>query len=566
MKKLNVQEQKETDKLFATSTDALKSLYSSKIKPLEQLTKFGDFFSPTLTDADIAAKPMILLLGQYSTGKTSFINYLLEKPFVGSNVAVEPSTDRFNAVMHGTDDRILPGNIVCVQSQDYPFKGLEKFGNGFMGRFQCSLSNAPILEKVSFIDTPGVLNIITHGGNEGKKVGRSYDFPQIVEWFAERSDMILLLFDAHKLDISDEYREAITKLKGHDEKIRIVLNKADNINAQQLLRVYGGLMWSLGRVITTPEVKKVTIGSFWSGPLQNKETENLLYSEMVDLIKDILLLPKNGAIRKVNDLVKRSRLVKVHALILNHLRSEMPVFGKEKKQAELIANLDKEFQKISLISRIPMGDFPDVDHYRTVLKVHDFTKFPKINEKMLAQLNEVLAVDFPNLLSRFPIDGTHKPSAYELNPFALDEVDENVRWTLFENVDISAFAPLFNSLNPIDGKVQGQVAKGPLFQSGLPNNVLAHIWRLSDVDRDGKMDIEEFALAMHLVNVKLKGYELPETLPTTLIPFSKRGGMFGSNPNSSSYQTILSQPQQQQQQYQQQFINNYEQQQQQQQQ
>ena len=34
----------------------------------------------------------------------------------------------------------------------------------------------------------------------------SYDFSGVVEWFAERVDRILLLFDAHKLDISDEFR------------------------------------------------------------------------------------------------------------------------------------------------------------------------------------------------------------------------------------------------------------------------------------------------------------------------------------------------------------------------
>jgi len=68
-------------------------------------------------------------------------------------------------------------------------------------------------------------------------MGRSYDFVSVCKWFAERADMILLLFDAHKLDISDEFRSVIGTLKGQDEKIRVVLNKADMINSQQLMRV-----------------------------------------------------------------------------------------------------------------------------------------------------------------------------------------------------------------------------------------------------------------------------------------------------------------------------------------
>jgi hypothetical protein len=40
------------------------------------------------------------------------------------------------------------------------------------------------------------------------------------EWFAERVDRILLLFDAHKLDISDEFKRSIEALRGHDDKIR----------------------------------------------------------------------------------------------------------------------------------------------------------------------------------------------------------------------------------------------------------------------------------------------------------------------------------------------------------
>ncbi len=45
---------------------------------------------------------------------------------------------------------------------------------------------------------------------------------------------------------------------------------------------------------------------------------------------------------------------------------------------------------------------------------------------------------------------------------------------------------IFDTLNPIDGKVSGSAAKGEMIKSKLPNNVLGKIWKLSDVDKDGK--------------------------------------------------------------------------------
>ena len=50
--------------------EQLKVMYKQKILPLEKDYKFEDFHSPGMTDTDFDAKPMVLLIGQYSTGST----------------------------------------------------------------------------------------------------------------------------------------------------------------------------------------------------------------------------------------------------------------------------------------------------------------------------------------------------------------------------------------------------------------------------------------------------------------------------------------------------------------
>lgn len=72
----------------------LARLYRKKILPLELASRYGHFHSPPLSPADFVAPPMVLLLGQYSVGKTSFVRYLIGKDFAGMRVGPEPTTDR----------------------------------------------------------------------------------------------------------------------------------------------------------------------------------------------------------------------------------------------------------------------------------------------------------------------------------------------------------------------------------------------------------------------------------------------------------------------------------------
>jgi hypothetical protein len=59
---------------------------------------------------------------------------------------------------------------------------------------------------------------------------------------------------------------------------------------------------------------------------------------------------------------------------------------------------------------------------------------------------------------------------------------------------------------------------------------------LSDLDKDGQLDIEEFILAMHLIFSTLNGSlrNLPQTLPPSLLPQSKainNNNSYGFKPN-----------------------------------
>ncbi|CAI2169930.1 13957_t:CDS:10 [Funneliformis geosporum] len=68
----------------------------------------------------------------------------------------------------------------------------------------------------------------------------------------------------------------------------------------------------------------------------------------------------------------------------------------------------------------------------------------------------------------------------------------------------------------------GEKAREIFSQAGLPQNDLMQIWNLSDPNNNGKLNQDEFAVAMHLIYRKLNGYDIPSTLPPELIPPSSR--------------------------------------------
>ncbi|KIJ11729.1 hypothetical protein PAXINDRAFT_101608 [Paxillus involutus ATCC 200175] len=72
------------------------------------------------------------------------------------------------------------------------------------------------------------------------------------------------------------------------------------------------------------------------------------------------------------------------------------------------------------------------------------------------------------------------------------------------------------------GVIEGDVVAPFMLQSKLSAEVLAQVWDLADINHDGYLIRDTFAIAMHLIKDKLSGKEIPETLPPSLVPPSMR--------------------------------------------
>ncbi|XP_076847807.1 epidermal growth factor receptor substrate 15-like 1 isoform X2 [Brachyhypopomus gauderio] len=94
----------------------------------------------------------------------------------------------------------------------------------------------------------------------------------------------------------------------------------------------------------------------------------------------------------------------------------------------------------------------------------------------------------------------------------------------------SKFDGIFESLAPVNGLLSGEKVKPVLMNSKLPVDVLGKVWDLSDIDKDGHLDKDEFAVAMHLVYRALEKEPVPSVLAPSLIPPSKRKKSGGQLP------------------------------------
>jgi EH domain-containing protein 1 len=199
----------------------------------------------------------------------------------------------------------------------------------------------------------------------------------------------------------------------------------------------------------------------------------------------------------------------------------MPVmFWKQSTQHKLIDDLPSIYKLLSSKHSIDPLDLPPIEPMRERLAKLDFATLPKLKEHDISLIDEVINLIIPGIWASLT-SSSNSPDqrvvTAELRATS-DSIDPRVASWLSTPPNLADFISDFELLGPGPlGKVSGAAVKREFLKSRLPSSSLYKIWKLSDIDGDGSLDLYEYSLARQLIAMCLEGLDLPTQLPQHLL-------------------------------------------------
>lgn len=133
---------------------------------------------------------------------------------------------------------------------------------------------------MNIVEIPGILEV-------RKQVSRVFPFNDACQWFIDRADIIFLVYDPSKLDVGPETEAILDQLKGREYQTRILLNKADIVHPEELLRVQSALIWNISPLMSSAQPPVMYTTSLWSNPFQDNAPVRLLQAQERALLLDL---------------------------------------------------------------------------------------------------------------------------------------------------------------------------------------------------------------------------------------------------------------------------------------
>jgi EH domain-containing protein 1 len=301
----------------------------------EQLTpvamRYG--YSDVPLETTIKWRPLVLVLGSYSSGKSTLINDFLGVRIQATGQA--PTDDSFTVITH--DENQTPEHPIQVtetrdgkfllNDSEYPFESLRKHGQRFAAHFRLKKVNSPFLRNLAIIDTPGMLDSITERD-------RGYNYQEVIGDLAQIADLVLVLFDPHKAgtvrEIHTSLRETLPA-RTFEDRVLFVLNRIDECASMiDLLRVYGTLCWNLSQITGRKDIPMIHLTySTQEASLRNENRDisylHYLENQREELKKAVLHAPRY----RLDNL---AAFVETHSERLTHFLEALVNYRKRARQ------------------------------------------------------------------------------------------------------------------------------------------------------------------------------------------------------------------------------------------
>lgn len=84
-----------------------------------------------------------------------------------------------------------------------------------------------------------------------------------------------------------ETEAILDQLKGREYQTRILLNKADQVKPEELLRVQGALIWNISPLMSSAQPPVMYTVSLWSHPFEAGSPIRLLQAQERALLSDL---------------------------------------------------------------------------------------------------------------------------------------------------------------------------------------------------------------------------------------------------------------------------------------
>jgi small GTP-binding protein len=247
---------------------------------------------------------LIVIVGEYNSGKSAFINALLGKNILETGVT--PTTSNITILRYGNEQKVT--NLVPGQT----------------------LINIPslMLEDISLVDTPGTNAILR-------------EHEALTTDFIPRSDLVLFITSVDR-PFTESERQFLELIKDWGKKIVVLINKTDIIDSEKDLGEITGYVSTNARILlgNEPQIFCISAKNALKCKIENKPTDSD-FQALEDYIYHTLNPSNQLALKLANPLGVLSKLI---GQLINSTKEKIDLISSD---VQLLSDLESQIALFS---------------------------------------------------------------------------------------------------------------------------------------------------------------------------------------------------------------------------